>query len=86
MTRTRWDEATLKVVRGLYAMAMGTVIVCVASFGVFPHLLEDGLTATEAAFGFAVLIVGVVASMPWIFLGLAGEMVQAIRVKMGGGA
>lgn len=82
--REKWDEGTLKAVRGLYAMVMGTIIVLAAAFQVFPHLLEDGLTTVEALFGFGVLVVGVVASMPWIFLGLAGEMIEAVRARFGG--
>lgn len=83
MSERKWDDSTLKAVRGLYAMVMGTIIVLAAVLAVFPHLLEDGLTATEAVFGFAVLVVGAVASMPWIFLGLAGEMIQTVRARFG---
>lgn len=85
MSRRQWDDGTLKLVRGLYAMVMGTLIVVAVTVQMIPHLLEDGLTTVEAVFAFAVLVVGVVASMPWIFLGLAGEMIHAVRVKFGNG-
>lgn len=84
MSREQWNGRTLAIVRTGYAMLMGTLIIGLVAFQILPHILEDEqLTVTEGVFAFAVLVIGVVASMPWIFLGLAGQGIEALRAKLG---
>lgn len=74
-----WTERNKTFVRSVHGTIVGTgVIVAALNFGT--HLLDDKqLTLTEASFIGGLLVVGFVASMPWIFMPWVHKMVLAWR-------
>lgn len=79
MSKREWDDKTLSVARGVYGALMGSLIIGALFFQIIPHLLEGGLDLTAWLGIITVLILGLAASMPWIFLAVLGDWLHAWR-------
>lgn len=75
-----WDETTLTVVRGLWAMVIGTVLIGAAIFFVFPHMMEDGeLVQDEIWVLTGMVVLAFVMALPHHVMQLIGALVSAWR-------
>lgn len=77
--KSKWDAEWAKIVRGVYAMIVGTIVI-IAALQIVPHMLEDGdLTMTEGIFAGSLVAGGFVAAMPWIFMPVLSLVLNFFR-------
>lgn len=75
-----WPKGTLKLVQGLWAMLIATLMIYGAIFEILPHLLEDGAFTTEDLYLVGGLVaVALLAALPGVWMELLGNSIVAYR-------
>lgn len=81
-----WTDGTKAMVLMVYGLVIGTVIVFAMLFVALPRLLENGMALTDWGAFIVMMLLGLVASLPTIFMQYLGSAIQTVREKIGGGA
>lgn len=78
-----WTNRNKNFVRGVHGTVVGTAVIFFAfTFG--RYLLADGnLTITEAIFIGGLVVIGFLASMPWIFMPAMHRVVEFVQARKG---
>ena len=81
--KSEWTNRNKTLVRGLHGTVVGTAVIFFAfTFG--KSVLADGnLTITEAVFIGSLVVIGFLASMPWIFMPALHRAVEFVQARKG---
>ena len=85
MSKTKWTADHFALVKMIYGMLVGLILIGAGVFFV-PHILEDGLTKTEAIFVGVLIGGGLLAALPGIFMQAISKAVGYVRRRNGGGS
>lgn len=77
--KREWPDEHKTIVNSIYGFGIGTLIIGVDFWFVFPHLTEDGITLIDATLMLMILFTGLAAAMPHVFKQILSHAVRRAR-------